>query len=95
MMNEGIKTRVVSMPCWSLFDRQPSDYIESVIPKSVKARVAVEAGSVFGWERYVGLEGKIIGMETFGASAPINILMEKFGFTSQNIINTVRKLIGK
>jgi transketolase len=95
LMKEGIKTRVVSMPCWGLFERQSSDYIESVIPLSVKARVAVEAGSVFGWERYVGLDGKIIGMETFGASAPINILMEKFGFTSQNIILTARKLIGR
>jgi transketolase len=95
LMNEGIKTRVVSMPCWSLFERQSSEYIESVFPKTVKARIAVEAGSVFGWERYVGLDGKILGMNTFGASAPINVLMEKFGFTSQNIINTVRKLIGK
>jgi transketolase len=95
LMKDGIKTRVVSMPCWSLFERQSSDYIESVFPKTIKARISVEAGSVFGWERYVGLDGKIIGMSTFGASAPINVLMEKFGFTSQNIILTARKLIGR
>jgi transketolase len=95
LMNEGINTRVVSMPCWSLFERQPAGYIESVIPRSVRARIAVEAGSVFGWESYVGLDGKIIGMNTFGASAPINVLMEKFGFTSQNIIRTAKELTGK
>lgn len=90
--NEGIKTRVVSMPCWSLFERQPTDYIESVFPLAVKSRVAVEAASVFGWERYVGLEGKIIGMHTFGASAPIQVLMENFGFTAEHIITTAREL---
>jgi transketolase len=83
------------MPCWSLFERQPADYIESVIPPSVRARIAVEAGSVFGWERYVGLDGKVIGMETFGASAPINILMEKFGFTTGNIVKTAKTLTGR
>ncbi len=95
LIKDGIQTRVVSMPCWSLFERQPAAYIGSVFPKSVKARIAVEAGSVFGWERYVGLNGKIIGMNSYGASAPINILMEKFGFTTQNIIQTAKKLIGK
>jgi transketolase len=95
LMKEGIQTRVVSMPCWSLFERQPADYIESVIPRSVRARIAVEAGSVFGWERYVGLDGKVIGMETFGASAPINALMEKYGFTTENIIKSAKALAGK
>jgi transketolase len=92
LMNEGIRTRVVSMPCWSLFERQPAEYIESVLPLNVKARVAVESASVFGWERYAGLEGKIIGMHTFGASAPIQVMMKNFGFTPENIIETAREL---
>lgn len=95
LMKEGINTRVVSMPCWSLFESQPADYIESVIPRSVRARIAVEAGSVFGWERYVGLDGKMIGMETFGASAPMKDLMEKYGFTTAKIIETAKVLVEK
>ncbi|WP_439953147.1 transketolase-like TK C-terminal-containing protein, partial [Escherichia coli] len=68
---EGVKARVVSMPSWDLFERQDQAYRESVLPPAVKARVAVEQGSVIGWDRYAGSEGAIVGMHTFGASAPI------------------------
>jgi transketolase len=95
LMKENIKTRVVSMPSWSLFERQDPAYRESVLPSEVKTRVAVEAGSVFGWERYVGnsVHGRIIGMNSFGTSAPGKIAMEKFGFTVEIVIKTVRDLL--
>jgi transketolase len=97
LMKEGVRTRVVSMPCWEVFERQDHAYRESVLPKEVKTRVAVEAGSVFGWERYVGYsgEGKMIGMTTFGTSAPGKIAMEAFGFTVENVVKTVKELISK
>src|SRR5258708_1576622 len=87
---EGIRARVVSMPSTEIFDKQDDAYKRSVLPPDVKARVSVEAGSVFGWERYVGLEGAIIGMTTFGASAPIKELMKKFGFTVENVIQAAK-----
>ncbi|KAJ9511670.1 hypothetical protein QJQ45_017973 [Haematococcus lacustris] len=83
---EGVKARVVSMVCWELFEEQSAEYRDSVLPKSVAARVSVEAGSSFGWERYIGWHGKHIGIDTFGASAPANILYEKFGITTKHII---------
>jgi transketolase len=89
----GAKVRVVSLPSWEIFDRQPDDYRESVLPKKVSARVAVEAGIKLGWEHYVGLQGKIIGMETFGASAPGPVLYEKFGFTVENIVEAAQNLL--
>ena len=89
----GTKVRVVSLPSWEIFDRQPDEYRESVLPSSVAARIAVEAGIKLGWEHYVGLQGKIIGMETFGASAPGPVLYEKFGFTVDNIIATAQGLL--
>lgn len=97
LMKEGIKTRVVSMPCWSLFERQDQGYRESVFPEQVIARVAVEAGSVFGWERYIGNsgEGRMIGMMSFGASAPGKTVMESYGFTVENVVKTVKELIFK
>ncbi|MGH7602077.1 MAG: transketolase family protein, partial [bacterium] len=81
LMQEGIQTRVVSMPCWSLYERQDPNYWEEILPSSVRARVAVEAGSTFGWRRYVGRhsEGNILGMRTYGASAPIKDLLKEFG----------------
>ena len=97
LMKDGIKSRVVSMPCWSLFERQDPGYRESVLPENVKARVAVEAGSVFGWERYIGNseKGRIIGINRFGTSAPGKIVMETFGFTVENVVKTVKEIIFK
>jgi transketolase len=83
---EGIKARVVSMPSWELFEHQPQAYRDSVIPPTVTARVCVEQASTFGWARYAGLTGEIIGMKTFGASAPLKELQKKFGFTTDNIV---------
>src|SRR5205814_6323135 len=77
---EGIPARVVSLPCWELFDRQDAAYRDSVLPPQIKARVYVEQGSTMGWERYMGTEGHAIGMKTFGASAPLKALQTKFGF---------------
>jgi len=90
---DGIKIRVVSLPCWEIFDGQPEDYREKVLPSSVKVRVAVEAGIKLGWEHYVGLDGAVIGMDGFGASAPASVLYEKFGITVQDAIETVRSLM--
>ena len=92
---QGIKARVVSMPSWDLFEQQPQSYRDSVLPPSITARVAVEAGSVFGWERYVGLKGKIVGMKTFGTSAPLKDAMKHFGFTEENVIAAAREVAGK
>ncbi len=94
LAKDGIDARVVSMPCLEDFEKQSEKYKESVLPKSVRARVAVEAGATMCWYKYVGLDGKIIGMETFGASAPANQLFVKFGFTVDNVVNTVKDLLG-
>ncbi|MEA1971627.1 MAG: transketolase [Thermodesulfobacteriota bacterium] len=90
---DGIAVRVVSLPCWEIFDGQPEDYREKVLPSSVRVRVAVEAGIKLGWEHYVGLDGAVIGMDGFGASAPAPVLYEKFGITVQIVMETVRKLV--
>ena len=92
---EGIRSRVVSMPSWEIFDHQPQEYRDSVLPPSVKARVAVEQGSTFGWERYVGLSGRIIGMKTFGASAPLKELQKKFGFEPEQVAAAAKELLGR
>jgi len=86
----GIAARVVSLPCWELFDRQPQAYREQVLPPSVKARVAIEQASTLGWDRYVGDGGAIIGMHTFGASAPLKQLAAKFGFTPDQVVQVAR-----
>ena len=93
LAEENIKVRVVSLPSWEIFDRQKQEYRHSVLPPQVFARIAVEAGIKLGWEHYVGLKGKIIGMESFGASAPGPVLYEKFGFTAARIIATAKKLL--
>ena len=80
---EGIKSRVVSMPSWELFDDQPQEYRDSVLPPDVTARVSVELASTFGWAKYVGATGRSIGMRSFGASAPLKDLTKKFGFTPE------------
>ena len=89
----GIHARVVSMPCWELFDRQPLEYREQVLPSEVKARVAVEQASTFGWDRYVGDGGAVIGMHTFGASAPLKQLLTKFGFTPERVAEVARERV--
>ena len=93
LADDGTKVRLVSLPSWEIFDAQPREYRESVLPPQVTARLAVEAGIELGWEHYVGLAGKIIGMKTFGASAPGPVLYEKFGFTSADIIGAAKELL--
>lgn len=88
---QGIGTRVISMPSFELFDEQSEKYRESVLPKEIKNRLAIEAASFFGWEKYVGLDGKIVSMETFGASGPGTELFNKFGFTVENVVDTALK----
>jgi len=95
LLAEGIRSRVVSMPSWEIFDEQTQEYRDSVLPPSVKARVAVEQASTFGWERYVGSAGRVIGMTTFGASAPLKALQKKFGFEPDKVISAARQLLGK
>ena len=90
----GTKVRVVSMPSWELFDAQDSAYRESVLPKAVTKRLAVEAGITMGWCRYVGGEGDVIGVDRFGASAPGDLVMEKFGFTVENVVSKAKALLG-
>jgi transketolase len=90
---ENIKVRIVSLPSWEIFDRQKQEYRDTVLPPQVSARVAVEAGIKLGWEHYTGLKGKIIGMESFGASAPGPVLYEKFGFTAAKIIAAAKELL--
>jgi len=92
---EGIRTRVVSMPSWELFALQPPEYRESVLPSSVTARVAVEQAGVFGWERHAGQTGAILGMRSFGASAPIKDLLPHFGFTVDHVVAAAKEQLGK
>ncbi len=91
----GIKARVVSMPCWELFERQPPSYRDSVLPPAVSARVAVEQASTFGWAHYVGMQGTIIGMRTFGASAPLKDLQRKFGFEPDKVVAAAKEQIAR
>jgi transketolase len=96
LTTQGIKARVVSMPSWEIFDdycQKDPAYHESVLPANVTARVSVEQASTFGWERYVGTSGAIIGMKTFGASAPLKELTKKFGFTVDNVVDTAKEQI--
>jgi transketolase len=90
---EGVKARVVSMPSWELFEDQPKEYRDSVLPPSVTARVSVEQASTFGWSKYVGMTGHSIGMHTFGASAPLKELMTKFGFTPDKVVAAAKEQI--
>ena len=92
---EGIDARVISMPSFELFDAQSEEYKESVMPKAVRARVAVEAAATFGWHKYVGLDGAVIGLDHFGASAPYKVLFKEFGFTAENVAATAKKVLGK
>jgi transketolase len=95
LTTEGIKARVVSIPSWELFEEQDAAYKESVLPVAVTARVSVEMASTFGWERYTGPQGRIVGMRTFGASAPLKDLLKKFGFTVENVVAAAKQTLGK
>jgi len=95
LAKEGITARVVSMPSWELFEKQDAEYRNKVLPKNQRARVAVEKASTFGWARYVGLDGAIVGMETFGASAPLAELQKKFGFTVENVVKKAKAQIAQ
>ncbi|MEO8570239.1 MAG: transketolase C-terminal domain-containing protein, partial [Chloroflexota bacterium] len=90
---EGIPTRVVSLPCWEVFDLQDEAYREAVLPRSVRKRVSVEVGVSLGWERWVGDEGAIIGLDHFGASAPAGTIFEKFGFTAERVTDVARRVV--
>jgi len=92
---EGIRSRVVSMPSWEIFAHQTQEYRDSVLPPEVRVRVAIEQASTFGWERYVGDSGRVIGMETFGASAPLKELQRKFGFEPERVVATAKELLGR
>jgi transketolase len=94
LLAEGIRSRVVSMPSWEIFERQSQAYRDSVLPPAVKARVAVEQASIMGWERYVGSSGHVIGMKTFGASAPLKELQRKYGFEPNQVIAAVKQQLG-
>jgi transketolase len=93
LINDGIRARVVSMPSWDIFERQTLEYRNSVLPPSVKARVAIEQASAFGWERYVGEKGRVIGMHTFGASAPLKELQKKFGFVPDQVVTVAKEVL--
>ncbi|GAN76314.1 transketolase [Acidisphaera rubrifaciens] len=95
LASEGIATRVVSMPSWELFERQHESYRDDVLPDAIRARVAVEQAATIGWERYVGRHGAVVGMHTFGASAPLKGLLEKFGFTPEHIVTAAREQVAR
>ena len=95
LMARGIRSRVVSMPSWDVFEHQPPSYRDDVLPPTVKARIAVEQGSVLGWDRYAGAAGRIIGMKTFGASAPLKELQHKFGFEPERVVTTALEMLGR
>ena len=95
LASQGIRSRIVSMPSWDIFERQPQSYRDSVLPAEIRARIAVEQGSTLGWERYVGAAGRDIGMETFGASAPLKELQRKFGFEPERVVALAKELLGR
>jgi transketolase len=95
LSSEGVRARVVSLPSWYLFDLQPPEYRESVLPAAVQARVAVEQASTLGWDRYVGPRGRIVGMHTFGASAPLREVQRRFGFTPERVVEAARELLSE
>jgi transketolase len=95
LLAEGIRSRVVSMPSWEIFEHQPQAYRDNVLPPNVKARVAVEQGSILGWDRYVGSSGRVIGMNTFGASAPLKELQKKFGFEPEHLVSAAKEQLAR
>ncbi|MDO9541084.1 MAG: transketolase C-terminal domain-containing protein, partial [Kiritimatiellia bacterium] len=93
LAKEGMKIRVVSMPSWELFERQPEKYRRKVLPPSCKQRLVIEAGRTTGWEKYAGAKGRIFGLDHFGASAPYKVLAKEYGFTTENIIRIIREML--
>ena len=93
LVKKGVDARVVSMPCIELFEKQSKSYKESVIPASVRKRVCVEAGSALTWYKYAGLDGKVISVDNFGASAPAKQLFELYGFTTENVVNAALEIL--
>jgi transketolase len=93
LKGENIRARVVSMPSWDIFDEQSQEYRDSVLPPQISARVAVEQASTFGWERYVGQHGRVVGMHTFGASAPLKELQRKYGFEPDRLVEVVKQVM--
>ena len=95
LLAAGVRSRVVSMPSWDIFEQQSKDYRDSVLPPSVTARIAVEQASTFGWERYVGTSGRVVGMHTFGASAPLKALQEHYGFEPDAVVAVAMEVLGR
>jgi transketolase len=95
LQNEGTPTRVVSMPCWELFEEQPDDYRNEVLPPAVRARLSIEAGVRLGWDRYVGAQGDCVSIDRFGASAPGDVALRELGFNVENVLKHARALLGK
>jgi len=95
LAGEGLQARVVSMPSWELFEEQPAEYRRKVLPPAITVRVAVEQASSFGWERCVGAGGAIVGMHTFGASAPLKALRQKYGFTPERLVEEARAQVAR
>jgi transketolase len=92
---EQVRVRVVSMPCWELFEAQPVEYQETVLPPRIRARVAVEAGATLAWRRYVGLDGEIVGLDRFGASAPYPVIYQQLGLTAEAVAEAARRALSK
>jgi len=95
LIGEGIRSRVVSMPSWDIFENQTQKYRNTVLPPDIGARIAIEQASTFGWERYIGPAGRVIGMETFGASAPLKSLQKKFGFEPDRVVLVAKELLSR
>jgi transketolase len=95
LKTEGIRARVVSMPCWELFEKQTPEYRDSVLPPTVTARVAVEAASGFGWTSYASAGGAVLAMQTFGASAPLEQLLHKYGFTAEHVVTAAKEQLAR
>jgi len=93
LMTEGVRSRVVSMPSWEIFELQSQEYRDSVLPPDITNRIAVEQASTFGWERYVGNTGRVIGMRTFGASAPLKQLQKRFGFEPDRVVEIAKEML--
>jgi transketolase len=95
LLAEGIRARAVSMPSWDIFEAQPQAYRDEVFPPTLTARLAVEQGSTLGWDRYVGFQGRVIGMKTFGASAPLKELQRRFGFEPEQVVAVAKEILGR
>jgi transketolase len=95
LIGEGVPSRVVSLPCWELFDRQERSYRDKVLPPDIPARISIEEASTLGWERFVGTDGASIGMHTFGSSAPLKDVQTKFGFTPDRVAETAKEVLGR